>query len=393
MIFQEMKVIEVSDTRPGQFRVFINRLMDSEKASNNYKPFIFPVEKNGKAPDVEISWKAKQTRMTIAEARQRLAENRGNIGIAGRPDDKLILVDIDDPSIESELKNTLKIRSRSRSGTHAIYWAEPEDNRLPANIPTDKGEIRSSDQYVVAPGSYVPVTEEELEEKLQEGEITEERKEEILEDPFRGYYTIDNDKEIATITFEELPEIFQEHVLEAERREEERQKEEEKHSPETVDSNENHSALYDLTITDLTSRGLSERESHPLHGSPNTGSNWLVEGEIGHCWRHLVTLNALQFLTVEAGLYQCEEAGTSHHNSNNGPTKVYNNDKAIWTAWKHAKEQSYIPEDDPIPVRAMWHIARKHDIGDPKERPSEGTSEILPAKIYNEVLRTVEDDY
>ena len=181
-----------------------------------------------------------------------MAQNRGNVGIAGRPDDALILVDIDDPEIEDELKDTLKTRSRSRSGTHAIYWADPDDDILPLNIPTDQGEVRSSDQYVVAPGSFVPCTEEQLTAKVEDGQLAEEQKQEILEDPQRGYYTIDTDKRIATITFNELPEVFREQYLQAKSREESRQREE---TTKTDYDDEASSAIYSLDVADLTSKG------------------------------------------------------------------------------------------------------------------------------------------
>lgn len=371
-------------TKPGQFLEFINRLMSSQKASSDYKPFIFPVQEGNKAPSTNISWKAEQSRMTIPEARERLAENRGNIGIAGRPDDRLILVDIDDPEIEDELKETLKIRSRSRSGTHAIYWADPEDEALPCNIPTEKGELRSSDQYVVAPGSYVPVTEQELTDKVEEGEITKQEKQEILEDPFRGYYTIDNQKEIAEITLEELPQVFQDQYRESQRQNQ--NEEQEQYRPAQKKSKGQKSAIYDLEISDLTGRGLTSRDPHPLHNS-ETGKNWSIGNGVGHCWRHQVSLNALQFLCVEAGYLTCLEAGSPHHNSAGGESKVKGDDKAIWVAWKHAKENNYIDKDDAIPLRAMHHLARKHDIYDADN------GELLPRKPYNHVIEIVEEEF
>src|SRR6056297_3225140 len=172
-------------TRPGQFKILMQSLMES--APEDYTPWIFPVQENSKAPATKISWKAEQSRLTVPEAVHRLKNNYGNVGLAGKPDDQLILLDVDDPSILNEVKDTLQIRSRSRGteeqpAIHAIYWADPEDEKLPCNIPTDKGEIRSSDQYVVAPGSYVPCTERELQEKMEKGEITEEAKDEILND-------------------------------------------------------------------------------------------------------------------------------------------------------------------------------------------------------------------
>ena len=374
----------MTQTKPGQFLEFMKRLMDSRNVSSDYKPFIFPVQKNNKAPGTKISWKAEESRLSIPEARQRLAEDNGNVGIAGRPSDRLILLDIDDPSIEDEIKDTLKIRSRSRSGTHAIYWADPEDDALPCNIPTDKGELRSSDQYVVAPGSYVPVTDQELEDKVEAGEITEQEKQEIQEDEFRGFYTIDNDQEIAEIKLEELPDLFQEHYEDSE--DQDRHAEKEEFDAEQVQSDNEHSALYDLEIHDLTGRGLGERDPHPLHAS-ETGKNWSLGDGVGHCWRHLVSLNALQFLCVEAGLYTCQEAGSPHHNSNAGSSMVTDNDEAIWEAWLHAKKNSYIPDDDPVPVRAIHHIARKEGIADPDEYGDLDSSE------WNRVLKAIEVDY
>lgn len=373
----------MSETRPGQFLEFMNRLMDSKHVSQDYKPFIFPVQKGNKAPSTNISWKAPSSRLTIAEARQRLAENRGNIGIAGRPNDRLILLDIDDPSIEDEIKETLKIRSRSRSGTHAIYWADPEDEALPCNIPTEKGELRSSDQYVVAPGSYVPVTEEDLDMKVEEGEITQKEKKEIQEDDFRGFYTIDNDKEIAEISLEELPDVFRERYEEAQESE---VHEQEEYDAEKIEGKGDHSALFDLEIHDLTGRGIGQRDPHPLHPS-STGKNWSIADNLGHCWRHSVSLNALQFLCVEAGQFTCSEAGSPHRKGGSGSSKITGNDEAIWTAWLHAKQSGYIPEDDPVPIRAMHHIARKHNIGNPEEYGD------LSTRQWNKVIEIIEVDY
>jgi putative DNA primase/helicase len=379
-------VITVSNkpTKPGQFLEFMNRLMDSKKAPEGYKPFLFPVQKDNKAPSTNISWKAPQSRLTIAEARKRLAENNGNVGIAGRPDDRLILLDIDDPSIEEEIKPTLKIRSRSRSGTHAIYWADSDSEVLPVNIPTEKGELRSSDQYVVAPGSFVPCNEQELEEKINEGEITEKEKEKILKDKFKGYYTIDNDKDIAEVTLDELPDVFREQYEKSKKND--KHTKEENFTPEKKKAVSEGSALFQLEITDLTGRGLTERDPHPLHASV-TGKNWSIGQGVGQCWRHQVSLNGLQFLCVESGYMTCLEAGSPHHNSSAGESKVRGDDQAIWEAWRHAKKQGYIPEDDPIPTRAMHYIARKHDIYEPEK------GSMLPKNAYNQVIKTVEVEY
>lgn len=370
-------------TDHDEFEEFIYRLLNPEQAPEGYTPWLIPCKKDGKDPDTSISWKARQSRLTPAEAKRRLKHNWGNVGIAGRPDDALILLDIDDPAIEDEIKDTMIIRSRSRTGTHAIYWAHPDDEKLPCNIPTEKGELRSSDQYVVAPGSYVPCTEEELTEKAENGEITEAEKQLVLNDPNRGYYTLDNDKEIAQIKFEELPEVFRQQY---QSKEDEEEWEEERYEPGQIDTNSNHSALFDLEVSDLTGRGFTGRDPHPLHPS-DTGANWCIKGGLGHCWRHLVSLNAIQFLCVEAGYLSCLEAGSPHHNSNAGSSRVRGDDQAIWIAWKHAKEHGYIPQDDPIPARAMKHIAKKHDVAQFDDNG------LLTTKSYNKVIEIVEEKY
>jgi len=376
-------------TKPKEFVGFVDKLMAAEHAPSGYTPWIIPCKKESKDPDTKISWKAPSSRLTPAEAKRRLTKQWGNVGIAGRPDDQLILVDIDDPSIENELKPTLKIRSRSRTGTHAIYWADPDDDKLPCNIPTNKGEIRSSDQYVVAPGSYVPCTKQELKDKVEAGELTEEQKQQVMEDPDRGYYTVDNNHHINTIKFEELPEVFREQYHDGGEEDEWRR---ENYNPEEIENNKECSALFDLSTSDLTGRGFKGRDAHPLHTS-ETGANWCIEGELGHCWRHLVSLNAIQYLCVESGYLSCLDAGSSHHNSNSGPSEVRDNDEAIWKAWKYAKEQKYIPEDDPIPARALCHIARKHDLCSEEKIPDRGSEELLPRKIYEEAVEIVRYSY
>lgn len=360
-----------------------------ESASENYTPWYFPVVKEGKAPDVKISWKTEKARITRAEADERLAKGL-NVGISGRKNDQLILLDIDDPAIESEIKPTLKIRSRSRTGTHAIYWADTDDDILPTNIPTDQGELRSSDQYLVAPGSYVPCTEEELEEKVDNGEIGEEQKKRVLNDEQRGQYTLDNYKDIAFLSFEELPQVFQDYYRKSSEKmkEIEERRKQIKHTG--IGKNNKHSALFDLTIHDLAPTVKDSREPHPIHES-STGENWSVSQGVGHCWRHLVSLNAIQYLCVESGYLSCLEAGSPHKNSNAGPSKMIGDDRAIWEAWRHAKDKGYIPSDDAVPVRAIYYIIKKHCANVnkiPKNRYG-----AVPAQYWRYALEVIEEEY
>ncbi len=271
------------ETKLKEFKKFHKKLMKATPES--YIPWYFPVQKNNKAPDVPrgVSWKGKEALLTFEQAFTRLKKNKGNVGISGRKNDPLILVDIDDKSIEPELKPTLKIRSRSRVGTHAIYISDPKDKKLPCNIPTEKGEVRSSEQYVVAPGSYVPCTKKEIDKKVKKGDLTKKDKKKILNDKNRGFYTVDNNKDISTIKFKELPKVFRETVKENERKTKEikeRKKQRKEFSPKKA--NGNHSALFDLEITDVVpSYSYNKRSPHPLHSS-DTGKNFSLGKGVAH---------------------------------------------------------------------------------------------------------------
>ncbi len=106
-----------------------------------------------------------------------------------------------------------------------------------------------------------------------------------------------------------------------------------------------------------------------------------------HCWRHNVSHNGLQALVVLSGYMSCEQAGSPHANSGASPSLVTGDDGAIFHAWLYAKQNGYIPKNDPIPVRAMHHIARHHHIYNAEE------GELLPRPIYNKVLQIVEEEY
>jgi len=133
----------MSDPRPEEFRRFAELLL--ENAPDEYQPWFFRCESNSKAPDITFgSWKEEQARLGVDQAVQWMQQG-GNVGIAGRPDDRLINVDIDDEDETSpdDLKSTLVARSRSRTGAHAWYFESDHTDNIP-NIPTDnKGEVRT----------------------------------------------------------------------------------------------------------------------------------------------------------------------------------------------------------------------------------------------------------
>jgi len=62
---------------------------------------------------------------------------------------------------------------------------------------------------------------------------------------------------------------------------------------------------------------------------------------------------------------------------------VTGNDRAIWEAWKYAKQQNYIPQDDPVPTRALrWYVLDK---GLCKEEDIKDGWKI-PAKAHDKAL-------
>ena len=334
-------------------------------APEGYKPHYFLIQRNGKVPDgreilrrsnKNASWKEEHARLDIIHALAWI-EKGGNIGIAGT--DGLVNIDIDDEKYIDLLPITLTAISRSRKGRHGFYWKHPDEKILPLNIPTDYGEVRADWQYVLAPGSYVPCLE--------------------CKDKLSGYYTIDKELPPSYIKFDDLPFFFKEQYKK--NQEANKKKAEIKNKP--IIHNGNKSALFDLRISDIVTTSPGRREAHPLHDS-DTGQNFSVSGELSHCWRHLVSLNALQFLIVKSGYMSCQDAGTPHKG---GASKI--NDAAIFYAWVEAKKCNLIPKDDPIPTRAMKFIARKHGLID-EEEYIEG---ILPVVIYSEVIKIIESEY
>jgi len=349
-----------------------------KNAPDGYVPWYFPIIKYNKAPDVKCSWKDEKARLSYEQALKRLEEGL-NVGIAARKEDPLIIIDIDDYSFRLEMPNGgLIIKSRKRCGFHGFYWKGETFDKI--NIPTDSGEIRAVDQYVVVAGSYCETSHADIENQ----NIPNQLKEEIKRDDMLGVYTVDsygiNWNGCATLnSLDVLPSFFLKKLKE--------EKERPQIKSTSIKPKGKHSALFDLTIRDIISIAPTKREPHPLHES-DTGMNFSVSDNVAHCWRHNVSLNALQFLVVKSGYMSCLDAGTGHKGSNAGTSKIINDNGAIFYAWLEAKKCNLIPKNDPIPVKAMKYIAIKHNL-----IKKEYKGEILPNKIYNIVLKLVEERY
>jgi putative DNA primase/helicase len=354
--------------RVNEFIQFINILRSN--SIEGYYPWLLRLNPGGKDPIEGISWKSEQARVTIEQAIDYMAHG-GNIGIAGTATDNLVNMDCDGGEIqEKEVKPTLMVKTRSRTGKHCFYWNI--DTPKITNIPTDEaGEVRSQWQFVVCAGSYVETDPMKVPE--------EERKD-------AGYYTIYNPQQPSTLTYNELPEIFK-YTYEQSKMTPERK-------PSSFDPKKatgKHSALFDVTAFDVCLReggNTTEGIRWPsIFHDTDTGKNMSYSNEgLLQCWRHNCSFNGLQALTVLSGYMSCNDAG-SHHRGTGGSSRIVGDDGAIFNAWLYAKQHGYIPKDDPVPSRALNFIADKH-----LHFKSEATK-LLPKQIYLNVIKIIEEEY
>ncbi len=361
-------------TKPDEFILFHNLLM--KNAPDNYKPWYFPIIKHNKAPDVKCSWKDEKARLSYEQALERL-KNGLNVGLSARKDDSLIIIDIDNLEYKSQLPGGLIVKSRKRCGYHGFYWKSKDYKKR--NIPTDDGEVRAVDQYVVCAGSYCKTNEKDIDSQ----NITDKLKKEIKEDSNLGVYTVySKDADWNGLRYihsdDDLPQLFKDKLLE--------EKEKPTIKSTSIKPKGKHSALFDLRMTDIISIAPTKREPHPLHDS-DTGMNFSITGDLAHCWRHNVSLNAIQFLVVKSGYMSCLDAGTGHKDSNAGSSRMIGDDGAIFYAWLEAKKSNLISNDDPIPVKGLFYIAKKNKLIDNSHK------EKLPVSVYNEVLKIIEANY
>lgn len=370
-------------TNINEFKKFNELLMSN--APPNYIPWYFPVISNNKAPDglaiakripndyigKRGNWKAKHARLTYDECIERL-KNGGNVGLSARAYDDLVIVDIDDWHKLDTMPITLIVWSRKRCGIHGFFWKK--DNWKKLNIPAEYGEVRASDQYVVACGSYCETSETDIKNQ----KLSKEFEERIRKENKIGLYSVKENIKPSYINFDGLPDFFKEQYNKV------------REAPEiksnSIKPSGKHSALFDLKIEDIVSCNRNARVPHPLHSS-DTGMNFSIDNGLGHCWRHNVSLNALQFLVVKSGYMSCMEAGTGHSGSGAGSSSIVRDDGAIFYAWLESKKSGLIPINDPIPVKAIHYIAKKHNLF------CKTHNYKLPRRVYNLVLNIVKEKY
>lgn len=376
-------------TRPTDFERFHALL--TANAAAGYEPWYFRVAKSAKHPDTSYgSWKDESSQLTFDEALHWL-QNGGNVGIAGTDSDRLVNVDIDDDEQTQveDLKPSLLAKSRSREGYHAFYFAADGED-IP-NIPTDNaGEVRTEWQYVLAPGSHVDTDPDDVPDDERDD---------------AGYYTVENDRTPTTLAFEDLPEVF---VQTYEDNQEARDKAQSSVDDYNVPDNpSNSSALFDISARDVVSKeggdtDPTERWASLFHDSETSANMSLSSKGLLHCFRHNVAHNGLQALAVLSGYIPsgntaCERIGTPHSNSGGSPPSMKGDDAAIWHAWRYAKDNGYLPDDDPVPYRAVCHLATEMGIADSDEIPARGEydpdSARLPDYAYNAALSAIENKH
>lgn len=371
--------------RIEQFKKFYDLLMSN--APVNYKPWFFPCERFGKNPDPlailrinkdsKGSWHHESARLDKEEAIAHL--NMGyNIGISAREGDALIVGDIDNPKLLNQMPNTLTTTSRKRCGGHFFGW--DKDGSAKINIPTNDGELRSFNQYVLACGSYVSFDLKDEKELTAYNELTQEAK----DDPLLGYYTLNNAISPKEIGYQDLPQIYKDKQdKDSEALMNYKQKEEHKE----FRGEGKYSELFKLKVSDIV--GLvpeKQRFGHPLHAS-DSDANFCVskDGCLGHCWRHLVSLNAVQFLCVKAGYMECMDAGTPHKGT--GFSKIKGDKKALEIAYQEALKLGLIKKYVPPQMdrnRIITLIAtRQEDLA---------TEEIAKHILKNHKIKSIKQD-
>lgn len=315
-------------TNVEQFQLFHQLLTASRP---DYNPFYFVLRPGGKEPLGERGpW--KEAGVTFDEACDWMKAGY-NIAIAGTDHDPLVIIDIDKEGIVEDVKPTLCVRTRKRTGRHFFYFTS--DPRCKVNVPSAEhvGEVRSLWQYVVASGSFVRTDLDKLETRPPEDQL-----------PSVGSYTIEKDAAVATITFEELPLVFRKTMAD-----QGAQQQQAKREPKKWDKEGPQSKLWSLTIEDVIGEHPANNFPSPFHGS-ETGANTTVSNGLLHCWRHNVSLTPLQALVVKAGILDCMQAGDGHAGSAVGPSVIDFKEKDfVLRIWDYAKKNQIVPENDIHP--------------------------------------------
>jgi hypothetical protein len=437
-------------TDPAEFARYYDLLM--QNAPEGYVPHLLRCAKGEKGPALQFgSWKTERNRLDRDEAIEWLREG-GNVGIAGiraDPDgdddvatDPLVNMDIDDRDAvpEEEVVAALGACSRSRIGDHRLYFdtgesttVERDDDDLSievdgiTNIAPDCGEIRTDTQYVVVPGSHVPVVLSDPDEPDLRDIQSDERAN-------IGRYTVAHEQPAAHISYADLPNAYRNHHEEREFKKAEREAnaapgrtfddyESAGTDPErerditapgrdgTNDEIPDHATgVYDLDITDATGLQWGYRGTNPIghhNKDDEMGEYFVLTRSRGDAYDHKddVSFTPASFILADAG-----ERDPARPN---GPLSL----RERFVYWRECKARGLIDEDDPIPLKALFCVLVESDkteyeeddwvwrsvedgtvvaAGDDEFDPDESDTDVrfgMPPGGYNDALDVVEDEY
>ncbi|MFC7059792.1 hypothetical protein [Halovenus salina] len=357
-------------TDPDEFKRF-HELLTAE-APDGYTPYYIKCERDEKGPFGGGAWSNPENRLSVEEAIAWL-ESGGNIGIVGTTDDCLVDLDVDDPDLvaEEDVKQTLRATSRSRGGYHGWYFG---DDEIP-NIDSDAGEVRAMNQYVLAPGSHVPVNLDDPDDPDLD-EIAPSERENV------GRYSLTEEHPVARLEYEEIPPIYRE---EHEQRQEviEQRPDRRDDPPEPTGDGDNRSAVFDLDITDVTGLSWGYRGVNPIghHSNDHRGNDRYFKIDREHGARDFkdnVSYSPASWVLADAG-------ERDPRIPNGGLT-----DREYFVYWRYCKENNLVPADDPIPRRALVWVAIDTGLCD-SDDVEDGWK--LPADAHNDALDAVREKY
>jgi len=151
------------------------------------------------------------------------------------------------------------------------------------------------------------------------------------------------------------------------------------------------SALFDLSPADVLGVGAGYRGPNPIAPEGGESENYFVMIDAdagdpyGYDHKRKAAFHALPSLLVKAtdgGRRPSDVAGEL-------------DDGEIWVAWKQAHADSLLPDGDPVPYRALLHIARKHDLAPDDAIPDTYTDDgpNLSQTVYNRALEAIRDEH
>ncbi len=354
-----------------------------------YDPWYILLQRGRKDPEGGIQFKQPKGRLTFAKACEFMAKGH-NIGIVATGNDRLVILDRDNPATVGTVKQTLSITSRKRTGDHNFYFtddpvADKKDIYLDSakqNITTESdGEMRCVWQFVVVAGSFVEFDLTNPKDVTALANIPESEKHNA------GKYTIKSDVPVATITYQELPDVFKKSIEDKRKAGRAKQAEDAKHKIRNQERLVNHkndtahkSHLWDISLSDIIGSTPDRQRFSSLFHDSSTGMNTSVSNGLLHCWRHSVTHSPLSALAVDMGMITCSQgyshgSGVSSLNLRDGET--------VFKLWVEAKRRGLISKDDPVPTSALtWYaVSAKLCTGN---EITDGWK--LPPEVYNKAI-------